>query len=106
MEKPPILSDEMIDRLCRIETRVAPDVVVETFIPNPLGRDIAQAQLDADVAYYEPLIQQANEVAREMIKDIESWKYVPVGTEWQASVNNFVDNLVVALKSKYGGQRK
>jgi len=53
MEKPPILSDEMIDRLCRIETRVAPDVVVETFIPNPLGRDIAQAQLDADVAYYE-----------------------------------------------------
>jgi len=65
MEK--ILSDEMIDRLCRIETRVAPDVVVETFIPNPLGRDIAQAQLDADAAYYEPLIQQAKaEVAEDI----------------------------------------
>ena len=71
MEKPPILSDEMIDRLCRIETRVAPDVVVETFIPNPLGRDIAQVQLDADVAYYEQeekeLVDSFTQTMREMV---------------------------------------
>jgi len=44
--KKSLLTDEEIDRLCRVETKVAPDVVVEDFVPNPLGRDIAQAQLD------------------------------------------------------------
>ena len=75
MKKPEILSDEMIDRLCRIETRVAPDVVVETFIPNPLGRDIAQAQLDADVAYYEPLIQQAKQKMAKKIMELAKHEF-------------------------------
>ena len=153
--KPPILSDEEklgCSLISKYPYKEVKDVIIEACLH----------QLDADVAYYEPLIQQAkqearftllewfrnyahqldrkfphptteeqgwlgniwdmikmagkedaeidfilqaNEVAREMIKDIESWKYLPEGTTWQSSVNNFLDNLVVALKSKYGGQK-
>ena len=69
MEKPKILSDEEVNKW--LESR-------KLDTPYPYYRGVSseehrEAQLDADVAYYEPLIQQAKgEVAREIIKLIDS----------------------------------
>jgi len=54
MEKPKILSDEQITEaiVC------IPDVVGECVTRLDEERAIAQAQLDADVLFYEPLIQK------------------------------------------------
>jgi hypothetical protein len=58
--KPKILSDEQIHRSKYGYSDVNPACYL-----TKGDKDIAQAQLDADVAYYEPLIQQAKaEVAR------------------------------------------
>jgi len=63
MNKPDVLSDEELDKAYCLA-----DLHTDIFG----HKAIAQAQRDADAAYYEPLIQQAREeVAGEMIKKIE-----------------------------------
>jgi hypothetical protein len=57
MEKPPVLSREKIDELCHIETEVERSVFVTVFVPNPFGGEIAEAQRDADVEWYEKWYQ-------------------------------------------------
>jgi len=93
--RPKILSDEQIERIYykkydeakAFSEKHATSLSPSNFNPNrPADRQrsfdvthrevvygaIAQAQLDADVAYYEPLIQQAKaEVAREIFEEIE-----------------------------------
>jgi hypothetical protein len=96
--KPTILSDADIQALIEgdIYLKYATDM---SFIDDyPKGTKVLlEAQLDADVAYYEPLIQQAKaEVAREIFEAVENGESSPTcpcGC-WQE------------LKSKYGGQKK
>jgi ribosomal protein L40E len=68
MEKPKILSEAKLAEL----SNVFPEGFTGwAYYFIRVGAMIAQAQLDADVAYYEPLIQQAKaEVARSLFDEI------------------------------------
>jgi hypothetical protein len=117
MEKPQILSDKQIRDviwhiwghldLTEIESRGVPSV-------------IAQAQLDADVAYYEPLIQQAKaEVAREIKERLRlslvknycrtercQSTYCRLCYGTMNPLCQFLECIIgESLKSKYGGQK-
>lgn len=63
IEKPPVLTSDKVLEYFRKKSRQLP----------PFGTEMhREIQQDADVAYYEPLIQQAKtEVVREMIEEIE-----------------------------------
>jgi len=114
MEKPKILSDEEIRMSCLGEGTYWIGEKCETATDTepvlmPQFHRVAQAQLDADVGYYEPLIQQAKaEVAREIFEEIElelvTWGGFSQQTQHQAAIIN--KNWWQSLKTKYGGQKK
>jgi len=69
-EKPPVLSEEQFSEWCQthqVHCKGECLQVGNTYLCRQ------EAQRDADVAYYEPLIQQAKEeVAREIFEEIEN----------------------------------
>lgn len=76
MNKPEILSDEQIQKMfdyaSRQDQAFSAGMSNEPCEPETLMKRVAQAQRDADVAYYEPLIQQARrEVAEEIFEKLE-----------------------------------
>jgi hypothetical protein len=105
--KPEVLSDEQIRKIIWIPLpALHQEVLMSAF---EAAQKAAQAQLDADVLFYGPQIQQTKaEIAREMIDYIESWKYpnIVVVDDYQSSMNVIISRLVVALKSKYTGGQK
>jgi len=113
--KPKILSDEQIGAV--IDSSDGEHE--EYWIPDNSFVNIAQAQLDADVLFYEPLIQQAkSEVAREAQelfpehicpRHLECWAE-QLTRDWGYSSELTVFLKSVAAKwrlfqSKYGGQK-
>lgn len=113
--KPPILSDKEIKEIG--SPYIAPTNAEWAIKPDHeywrIHR-LLKAQLDADVAYYEPLIQQ---VAREIFEEIEK---LPLGIsqhtfgldhydkEGNEIMTHQPDCLLckfLKVKSKYGGQK-
>jgi predicted Ser/Thr protein kinase len=122
IEKPQILSDEQIKKanervLSRHGIPCEPITVEDVIrIGNKLRLRIIEeqnierlkAQLDAAVAYYEPLIQQARqEVADKIFEEIEAELVAFEGfsqkTQHQAAIIN--TNWYQSLKSRFGGKK-
>jgi len=103
--KPDVLSDEELEKLLGVEFETEYSGHVRDY------RNIAQAQLDVDVAYYKPIIQQAKaEVAREIIEIAKrEVKYalrqelfkIPSYKQQDAVAHNLGSRLEAALKDKY-----
>ena len=103
--KPDVLSDYQIE-----------DIVQDPREVYGAGL-VAQAQRDADVAYYEPIIKEFSEAieswqrrleqarqdtAREIFEEIESWKYVSPANLYQCTMNEIIEKLEQSLKEKFG----
>jgi len=110
MEKPPILSDRQIQEWS--DTHVG-----EALLLDIVGNGQV-AQLNADVAYYEPLIQQARqEVSREIWEDVvcpmcyrlnphHAHENKGKGCNWCSEKEHYTGQMLEqSLKSKYGGQK-
>ena len=110
MEKPKILSEEEItSEAVKVKGLYYTGGMAYLERLVGFGRLMIRRQLDADVAYYEPLIQQAKaEVAREMdmllcvlIRNV-ALKDVEAATLLTSQLTSIMD----LLKSKYTGGQK
>jgi len=95
-EKPPVLSDESIKVVIPRYNRIDACVCELNDI-----KAIAQAQYDALVAYYEPLIQQTKEeVAREILEVAES-RCVHLHSRYRHQPQRLCEECWQSLKSKH-----
>jgi hypothetical protein len=96
--KPPILSEQQV--IDWIKASYGKDAII---VPSAYGK---AAQLDADVAYYELLIEQAKaEVAREMEDWLETHLYArPDRPNATMGFNDWLE--LKKLLSKYTGGKK
>jgi hypothetical protein len=101
MDKPQIIKDADFKNWCSAQKCDLRDGCMETF----KAFCEAQAQLDADVLFYEPLIQQARqEVAREVDDFLQMHLYArPDRVNTTMGFNDWMD--LKELLSKYGGQK-
>ena len=95
IKKPNVLSDEEIVR-CILGGDIS-DYMMEHVLKDLVGkneRTIAQAQLDADAEYYEPLIKEMYEALEWVMEDMETDE----GTRIKASTQTAVWRALIKAK--------
>ena len=98
-EKPPVLSDKEMDKV-KFDMG-SPWGCVDRYT---VGKAIAEAQRDADVAHYEPIIEQAKvDVAREIFEEIEKILEPTFRKETPLPIPNFYirETKLQSLKDKW-----
>ena len=119
-EKPSVLSDERIGNIWETWAGIdCPSFEEAKTLAVTRLKAIAQAQRDADVAYYEPIIQQARkpktriiditrakkkvrqDTAREIFEEIDNHRYLSTFDAWQTKCWGISDNDLQELKDKW-----